>query len=188
MFRRSERPDNLRATLPHAFGALNYLAERPEIDPARIGAMGFSWGGGLSILLNSRNQGLQPDKPGRRFAASVAFYPSCYVFTPVAARPYTISPMTPLLVLAGEKDDYDRPDTCPKFREHLGAAFAERVTVHVFPGATHKWDGPGSESFFDSVANLGRGGQVTVRADRQVAEQSRQMSVDFFRKAFTSAN
>src|SRR5579859_4193104 len=37
------RPGSPIETLPDAFGALAYLAAQPEIDPARIGIMGFSW-------------------------------------------------------------------------------------------------------------------------------------------------
>ena len=40
------RPRGVPETLPDAFGALQFLAGLPRIDPQRIGIMGFSWGGG----------------------------------------------------------------------------------------------------------------------------------------------
>jgi uncharacterized protein len=54
MFSRGNRPRAGRnENLTHMYGALKYLASRPEIDPGRIGAMGFSWGGGLSLTAAS---------------------------------------------------------------------------------------------------------------------------------------
>ena len=44
------RPRGVPETLPDAYGALKYLAARPEIDPARIGILGFSWGGVVAML------------------------------------------------------------------------------------------------------------------------------------------
>jgi dienelactone hydrolase len=49
MFTGGNRPrGGSRSNFTHMYGALNYLANRPDIDPQRIGVMGFSWGGGLS--------------------------------------------------------------------------------------------------------------------------------------------
>jgi uncharacterized protein len=45
MFTSGNRPrDGSRSNFTHMYGALNYLANRPDIDPQRIGVMGFSWG------------------------------------------------------------------------------------------------------------------------------------------------
>ena len=188
MFGRGGRPSGLSATVPHAIGALNFLADRPDIDPARIGAMGFSWGGGLSMRIASTRESRQVDHPDRKFAAHVAFYPVCWSFSGEGppGRDVSLGQMTgaPMLVLAGEKDDYDRPDSCPKFRTSVHESYRDAITVHVFPGATHKWDAGVDETFVDPNAYLGRGGTVTVRSNRQVREESRKMSVDFFRRVF----
>ena len=54
MFSRSNRPRaGTRENFTHMYGALKYLASRPEIEPRRIGVMGFSWGGGLSLAAAS---------------------------------------------------------------------------------------------------------------------------------------
>ncbi len=42
----ASRPRSVPETLPDAFAAVRFLAEQPEIDAARIGILGFSWGGG----------------------------------------------------------------------------------------------------------------------------------------------
>ena len=51
MFTSGNRPrDGSCSNFTHVYGALNYLANRPDIDPQHIGVMGFSWGGGLSLF------------------------------------------------------------------------------------------------------------------------------------------
>ena len=44
------RPRGVPETLPDAYGALTFLAAQPRIDPVRIGIMGFSWGGVVTML------------------------------------------------------------------------------------------------------------------------------------------
>ena len=44
------RPRSPLETLPDAFAAKAFLAVQPEIDAARIGIMGFSWGGVVTLL------------------------------------------------------------------------------------------------------------------------------------------
>ena len=44
------RPDSPQETLPDVFAALHYLARRDEINHDKIGIIGFSWGGVISML------------------------------------------------------------------------------------------------------------------------------------------
>src|SRR5688500_16522618 len=41
------------ATMPHAVAALGWLAARSDINAERLGVMGFSWGGVMTVLLSS---------------------------------------------------------------------------------------------------------------------------------------
>jgi len=45
-----KRPRGVPETLPDAYGALAFLANQGSIDRPRIGIMGFSWGGVVSML------------------------------------------------------------------------------------------------------------------------------------------
>ncbi|NND97179.1 MAG: alpha/beta hydrolase, partial [Pirellulaceae bacterium] len=45
-----QRPKGVPETLPDAYGALIYLASLPFVDAQRIGIMGFSWGGVVTML------------------------------------------------------------------------------------------------------------------------------------------
>jgi dienelactone hydrolase len=74
------RPRRIPETLPDAYGALLYLKGHPAIDPEKIGIMGFSWGGALSLLTTSAWLTEQWTAGRARYAAHVPFYPVCYSF------------------------------------------------------------------------------------------------------------
>ena len=79
MFSRGNRPRAGRnENLTHMYGALKYLASRSEIDPGRIGVMGFSWGGGLSLTAASASITQLFTGGQVRFAAHAPFYPVCW--------------------------------------------------------------------------------------------------------------
>src|SRR5262245_49433685 len=88
MFTSGNRPrSGSRSNFTHMYGALNYLAKRSDIDPNRIGVMGFSWGGGLSLsatslVLTQRFTGAQ-----FRFAAHAPFYPVCWPYLRLVSDP-----------------------------------------------------------------------------------------------------
>jgi dienelactone hydrolase len=132
----AQRPPLPTFTLPDAFGALNYLANHPGIDAERIGVLGFSWGGVMSLL--SANQSYTDLLGnGRQFAAHVAHYPVCWGYN-VGIPGIEFSTLTgaPVLIQVGSLDDYDEGGApC----ENLAAPFSE-VSVNVYPNAHHAWD------------------------------------------------
>ena len=161
MFRPGGRPERIGATIPHAIGALEYLSTNPAVDPARIGMMGFSWGGGLSLAL-AQERGYSGQGP-HRYAAFVPIYPVCNY---LAQNGIGAPSGAPLLILAGAKDDYDAPGDCPRLAAAFNDWTAGIASVHVYPDATHIWDSArGNTSFYDKYANRGSGGTVRVVAD-----------------------
>ncbi len=113
-----------------ALGALAYLKTLPGVDPARIGLMGWSEGGGV-VLNTLRN----PLAAG--FRAAVAFYPAgC---TPARIGRAYRTPI-PLLTLLGADDVWTRAAPCATAlgRVHGGAPIA----IHTYPGAYHDFDWP----------------------------------------------
>jgi len=73
----ANRPQLPILTIPDAFSALAYLSAQTNIDPDRIGVLGFSWGGVVSLASSERLYAGQFGG-GRKFAAHVANYPVCY--------------------------------------------------------------------------------------------------------------
>ncbi|UTH74008.1 dienelactone hydrolase family protein [Chromobacterium sp. IIBBL 290-4] len=125
---------SMAADIADAFAALRLLATHPAIDAQRIAVMGFSRGGvaALYSMLEPFRQALIQDD--LRFAAHIAFYPSCSI-------PYEAKRLdgSPLLMLLGGKDDYTPAAACEAYAEELQAKGA-RLTMKIFPNAYHGFD------------------------------------------------
>lgn len=182
------------STLTHAYGALKYLAGRPDVDANRIGAMGFSWGGNMTLKLASETirKAFEPDVGGARFAAFASFYPVCWqhLATATSEKPevrakYAALTGAPILLLAGGQDDYGAPDDCQKFMAALSDTDKPSITFQFYPDATHGWDGPAGRDrrIQDPSAHQGRGGSVRMYSNSTVAEDSRNLTVEHFKKA-----
>lgn len=114
-----------------AYAAAAWLAREPYVAPDRIGLIG--WSNGASGAL----YGLLPENrrpPG--FRAGVAFYPGCRALAQ-SKTPYR--PYAPLLVLAGEADDWTPAGPCVELTaiaKNQGAA----MEIVTYPGAHHSFD------------------------------------------------
>lgn len=189
----AQMPRDSRQNLPHAFGALKFLAENPAIDAERIGIMGFSRGGGLAIMTATQAYGDMYTQGKLRFAAHLSLYPACVPHQGVAEGRWMAFEKgvydkwtgKPVHILAGEQDDYDvDADACLRFVQSLPAGARPNFGVTVYPGATHGWEIPGDRTYYHDVAFKGKGGNVRYRHDPRTAERSRQFAVEFFRKVF----
>lgn len=130
-----QRPPLPTFTLPDAFGALAYLAGTPGIDAQRIGVLGFSWGGVMSLLSAEQTYSSLLGN-GLQFAAHVAHYPVCWGYNNVPSIIFNNLTGAPVLIQVGSLDDYDEGGApC----ENLAASFPE-VSVKVYPNAHHAWD------------------------------------------------
>lgn len=176
------RPRGVPETLPDAYGALKYLAERPEIDASRIGIMGFSWGGVVSMLTATAPYTEQYLGKTLKFAGHAPLYPVCWVYNTVPGYEFRAFTGAPVLIQAGERDTYDDPDTCSKLVQGLGNP---SITAKVYPGATHAFDRLEPEiKVNDPFAHKGRGGEVIFTPNPTAARESVQTTVDFFKRVF----
>ena len=183
-------PATPRHNLPHAYETLQYLASHPRIDPLRIGIMGFSWGGILTVLTSSEELTQQYAGGKFRFAAHLGIYPICWNHRTVLAgnsksfKPSIYHRVTgrPVHILAGDKDGFDDPDSCEKFLAELPAQARPHFSLTMYSGATFGWDSRFSSASYDAGARKGKGGILTVTADPDIANQSRGFAVAFFRK------
>jgi dienelactone hydrolase len=116
------------------FGALNYLATRPDVQPGRIGAIGASHGG--TAALQVMDAGLPPKQGQAGFAAAVALYPGC---SSTLKKQPDFQAYAPLLVLAGELDDWTPAEPCRQLVERSRRR-GEPVEIEVYEGAHHSFD------------------------------------------------
>ena len=117
-----------------ALFALKFLQNHPKVDPDKIGIMGFSWGGqvtmwtGLDIIRKSI-VGEEKD-----FSLRVSYYPYCRSFdVPNYSK-------NKLHFFIGEKDAAP-----PIYCEKMVDSFNEKgfdLSIDVFPDAHHNFDDP----------------------------------------------
>jgi dienelactone hydrolase len=114
-----------------ALGAIAYLADRADVDPKRIGLIGWSNGGSTVLAatnLHHHDVAAATVKP----AFAIAFYPGCEADL---KRGY--SPSAPLLMLVGAFDDWTPSAPCVALAGSVAEAAPEIV---VYPGAWHGFD------------------------------------------------
>jgi dienelactone hydrolase len=121
-----------------AFAALALLRSDKRIDPARIGVMGVSKGGGATL-----NAAIAVRQHWRRgfehlFDLHVAICPGA---TAQHRDPATHG--RPIYFMLAGRDDYTPAPLAIDYAERMRAAGNRRVKVKVFSGAHHGWESLG---------------------------------------------
>ena len=118
-----------------AYGAFDYLAKLPDVDPTKIAAMGFSHGATTALVgVQIGAPGFYDRKPAEVFAAAVALYPHCpYSFGDGLAR------HAPSLVLEAEDDNWVGGGHCDGWAKRLSTANAP-IRYYEIEDATHAFD------------------------------------------------
>lgn len=101
-----------------------WLTSQPSVDPARISAIGWSYGGGALLLALA-------DRAELGISRAVVFYPDCRPVKPWK-RP------TPTLVLLAGDDDVAPGKACQAVVKKN--AVPDAVKIVVYPGARHGFD------------------------------------------------
>jgi dienelactone hydrolase len=109
-------------------GAIDFLAQRVDVEKGRFGLIGFSHGGSTAIRATQKSF----DLARRGLVASVAYYPGC---NPAFDREVDI----PLLILIGDKDDWTRADRC-RTLQASGFVKPDLVEAVYYPDAAHAFD------------------------------------------------
>jgi dienelactone hydrolase len=121
-----------------AYSALRHLRERPDVVSDRIGLIGYSHGGWTVLAAMDQDTAARARAAGggpRGFAAAVAFYPECAAGAWV--RRYRT--VAPLLILAGELDDWTPAVPCQRLADRAREQ-GQPVRIVVYPGAYHSFD------------------------------------------------
>lgn len=179
-----DRPPLPIANYPDAFAALGFLSEMEGIDPSRIGILGFSWGGVVTMASATEIYAKQFGE-NLRFKAHVAHYPVCYAYnTPgLPGAEFTDLTGAPLMIGIGELDGYDLgSEPCLQVASFLPPEDQDVVEVIEYEGAFHAWDRLQVPiTVKDRFSNRGGGGYVTLAPNVEKARQSRANVVDFFK-------
>jgi dienelactone hydrolase len=111
--------------------ATNALKLMPGIDPGRVGAIGWSLGGGLALLAGEYGAGTTPIRhsPFHALVVLSAFDHSGQV-----------GALPPTLVLSGGSGDAVPVSDARALYRSLRAAHVPAV-LHVYPHGTHQWKG-----------------------------------------------
>ena len=141
-----------------AYGALAILSTHPAIDPARIGLMGFSYGGmATRIAMDERvRRAFAPRARG--FAAFADVYGPC--FQDFGTRE---SNGAPLLTQRGTEDASNELPACAE-REAGLRAIGVDVEAHVYEGAGHAWEAESPRRLFEEAPYVAG---CTVRYDER---------------------
>lgn len=113
-----------------AFDALQYLRDQDFVDPDNIFLVGQSNGGSVAIRAAKATTPQKYNEDGTPFRGIVAYYPWCGEFG--SSR---VSLASPLLVLAGGKDDWVPARECQGIR-----ANGAELQVKIYPEAAHSFD------------------------------------------------
>jgi dienelactone hydrolase len=176
-----------------AFAALAHARTLPYVDGRRVGVIGGSHGGSTTLAtMVAPGSDAEPLAREKRagFAAAVALYPRCGVragsWRPGSRAPYT--PVAPLLILIGEKDDWTPADDCRRLAEGSQTAGLP-VTIKVYPGAHHSFDSPNPVRYVATRVNpsSATGHGATTGGNSEAWSDSIREVVAFFGKHLAQA-
>ena len=124
----SEAMKNIDVTKTRFMAAVDFLKGQPTVDPSRIAAIGYCFGGG--VVLNMARQGVD-------LKGVVSFHGSLNAVKPAQAG----SVKAKILVLSGGADKFITPEQIEGFKQEMIAAGADFRYIS-YPGALHSFTNP----------------------------------------------
>ncbi len=127
-----------------AFAAQRFLSSVPFVDSGRIGLIGWSHGGIAALRAWERNVVVAGRAP---FAAIAAYYPCCAREASEGDEDVRAT-RVPLAIFIGDLDDWCPATFCRSFMARETASGRRDLSLTVYPGATHSFDGVGGSSTY----------------------------------------
>jgi dienelactone hydrolase len=125
----TKQPQVMRARF---LAALDVLRKNPHVDPTRVAAFGYCFGG--SVVLSMARQGVDD------LAAVVTFHGGLGGLAPAKAGEVKAR----ILVLNGAEDPFATPELIAKFKQEMTDAGAHYEFVNL-PGAKHSFTNPDAD-------------------------------------------
>jgi dienelactone hydrolase len=144
--------------------AREQLAKQPTVDPDRIGAVGYCFGG--AVVLNMARAGADLD-------GVVGFHASLGLNTPAPA-PGAVK--AKVLILNGADDPFVKKEQYQTLKADMDAAKADYRVVE-YPGAVHAFTNP-------EATALGKKFNLPLRYDAKVNKQAEDEASKFFAGVF----
>jgi dienelactone hydrolase len=127
----SELMKNFDVAKARFMAAIDFLKQQPPVDPARIAAIGYCFGGG--VVLNMARQGVE-------LKGVASFHGSLTAVKP--AQPGAVK--TKILVLHGADDKFITPEQIEGFKQEMKAAGTDFQFIS-YPGALHSFTNPDAD-------------------------------------------
>lgn len=155
------------------YAARAWLAAQPYVAGERIGVIG--WSNGASGTL----YGMRASGARRGIRAAVAFYPGCRTLAR-SKTPYR--PYAPLLILAGEADDWTPAAPCVELAG-IARGQGAPMAIVTYPGAHHSFDRINSPvRYRPTVRNLNKpdGKGATAGEHPEARKDAIRRTLEFF--------
>ncbi len=147
----SEAMKNFDVTKDRFMAAVDFLKTQPTVDPNRVAAVGYCFGGG--VVLNMARQGAD-------LKGVVSFHGSLNAVKP--AHPGSVK--AKVLVLTGGADKFVPPEQVEAFKKEMNSAGAD-FRVDSYPGALHSFTNP-------DATELGKKFNMPIAYDAKADEGS----------------
>jgi dienelactone hydrolase len=144
---------------------MQVLSSNQVTEPGNISAVGYCFGGGIS--LNMARRGVELD-------GVASFHGSLGAPTPAQAGVFKAK----VLVLTGEADPMVPPDQVEAFRKEMADA-AVPTEIHSYPGALHAFTNP-------AATEIGKKYQLPIAYDANADTQSWQELKEFLAELYPS--
>jgi len=128
----SEVMKNMDVAKARFMAAMDFLKQQPGVDPTRIAAIGYCFGGG--VVLNMARQGIDLNGVASFHGSLVAAKPT----QPGAVK-------AKILVLNGADDKFTTPEQIEAFKKEMAAAGADFQFIN-YPGALHSFTNPDADA------------------------------------------
>ena len=153
-----------------AYNALKLLSTHPRIDKDRIGIMGGSKGGAVSMVSAWEPARKAIVNGDLKFALHIALYPFCYGFESIQMTG------APILILVGEKDDWTHAEPCIECTNALKDAGYD-ADIIVYPNAYHAFDSNNEVTFLKNALNM-KNCRAIIKSNGLAIETTSGLSMD----------